>query len=59
MEEKRIAVLKSSHQEVSRVGADKIGFVWHQDNAPDLLTVVLDNGARIYCDEIEFTTENE
>lgn len=53
---KKVAVLSSSHQEVARIPADAIGWVY-ASSGEDLIRVLTDDGQSYYCDEIEYITE--
>lgn len=55
---KKVAVLSSSHQEVARIPADIIGWVY-ASSGEDLIKVLTDNGHSYYCDEIEYITEEK
>ena len=59
MSKKKSAILLSSHQEVARLFADSLEYVWCMANNPtaeDLLKVIDVNGRVYWCDEIEFVT---
>ena len=62
MKKKKSAILLSSHQEVIRLFADSLEYVWCMANNPtaeDLLKVVDTNGRGYWCDEIEFITNEK
>ena len=59
---KKSAILLSSHQEVARLFADSLEYVWCMANNPkaeDLLKVTDVNGRVYWCDEIEFVTNKK
>lgn len=56
----KTAVLLSSHQEVARLFADSLEYVYSMagnPNAEDLLKVVDITGTVYWCDEIEFVND--